>query len=68
MKVIDNKNKGVAFSSLAIGDVFKYEEEYYIKTYYYDVSNALLLSNDTIVDLRSEDRVIPCKAELHIIE
>ena len=69
MKIVDKtESKETTFKSLDIGDVFKYGGTFYIKTYSdYAKNNALLVCKNILVSFHSDNTVIPCKAELHII-
>lgn len=70
MKIVDKtESKETTFESLKIGDVFKYDGTCYIKTYCgYDKDNALVVYKNVLVVFHPDNTVIPCKAELHIIE
>lgn len=70
MKIVDKtESKETTFKSLDIGDVFKYGGKFYIKTYSaYAKNNALLVYKNILVSFHPDNTVIPCKAELHIIE
>lgn len=70
MKIVDKtESKEITFELLNVGGVFMYGGTFYIKTYpCYARDNALNIYKNIITDFHPDNTVIPCKAELHIIE
>lgn len=72
MEIVYSVKNTITFDSLEVGTVFKYADEYYIKTYWMESNNrcgnALLLRDAIICSFTEKEEVIPCQAELHIIK
>lgn len=72
MEIVYSAINTVELNSLEIGAVFKYANEYYIKTHWIEsgncCGNALRVDDMMICSFKDGEDVIPCQAKLHIIK
>lgn len=65
MKIINNtKNNQVRFSELKIGDVFEYQNKYYLKTGTYEYINTINLNTFLLEEFLDTTLVTPKDSKL----
>lgn len=72
MKIVNEYVNTVPFDSIEVNTVFKWSDNYYIKTDWLEgkncCGNAFALTDMALIEFSSVDEITPCKAELHIIK